>query len=198
MEKKIGVYMCTGCEIGASLNMEALSTLATDDSEVPVCKTHEALCGKEGVELIKKDIADEGVNAVVVAACSSRVKYDVFDFGNEVLLALHAEQRPPAWAVEALDELPSLMGQARQRESALERAMLDMAEALVLEHSVGEVFDGYVVAVDERRGRARVQIADPAVIDDVSADGRRLGEHLRLKVERVDVAERLVDFTVVG
>ena len=34
-------------------------------------------------------------------------------------------RKPPAWAVEALDELASLMGRARQREGALERAMLD-------------------------------------------------------------------------
>ena len=118
-------------------------------------------------------------------------------FGNELLLALFDDRPPPAWAVEALDELPSLMGQARQRESALERAMLDMAEALVLEHSVGDVFDGYVVALDERRGRAIVQIADPAIVGQVPPEGRRLAEDVKLLVDEVDVAERRVVFTVV-
>ena len=36
-------------------------------------KTCPFLCGKEGVELLKKDIADEGVNTLVIAACSRRV-----------------------------------------------------------------------------------------------------------------------------
>ncbi|MBW2740938.1 MAG: FAD-dependent oxidoreductase, partial [Deltaproteobacteria bacterium] len=38
------------------------------------------LCGKEGVEVIKKDIADEGVNTIVIAGCSRRVNYDIFKF----------------------------------------------------------------------------------------------------------------------
>ena len=139
-----------------------------------------------------------GAIASLYAHVTAPLRRLVDRFGNEILLALHAERRPPAWALEALDELPSLMGQARQRESALERAMLDMAEALVLEHSVGEVFDGSVVAIDDRRGRARFQIADPAVIDDVPDDGRHLGERLKLRVERVDVNERLVDFRVLS
>jgi quinone-modifying oxidoreductase subunit QmoB len=42
-------------------------------------KTHPFLCGKEGVELIKKDIA-EGTNTLVIAACSRRVNFDVFRF----------------------------------------------------------------------------------------------------------------------
>ena len=43
-------------------------------------KTHPFLCGKEGVELIKKDIAEMGINTLVIAACSRRVNYDVFNF----------------------------------------------------------------------------------------------------------------------
>ena len=86
MTKKIGVYICTGCEIGNALNTEPLLSLAKDELKIPVCKTHGSLCSKEGFELIKQDIAGEGVNAVVVAACSPRVKYDVFQFGQEVLL----------------------------------------------------------------------------------------------------------------
>jgi quinone-modifying oxidoreductase subunit QmoB len=78
MDKKYGVYICTGCGIGDALNIEALSGVAEEEG-LPV-KTHPFLCGKDGVELIKKDIADKGINTMVIAACSRRVNFDVFKF----------------------------------------------------------------------------------------------------------------------
>ncbi|HEX8947640.1 MAG TPA: FAD-dependent oxidoreductase [Dissulfurispiraceae bacterium] len=80
MEKKLGCYLCTGCSIGESLNIEELSKMAVNSLKVPVVKSHFALCGKEGVELIKNDVKGEGVNTIIVAACSPRVKYEEFDF----------------------------------------------------------------------------------------------------------------------
>jgi quinone-modifying oxidoreductase, subunit QmoB len=81
MEKKLGVYICTGCDIGSGLNIEKLSLVATKEYKMAICKNHPAMCGDEGVALIKNDIEAEGVNHIVIAACSGRVKYDVFDFG---------------------------------------------------------------------------------------------------------------------
>jgi len=78
MDKKYSVYICTGCGIGDALNIETLCGVPEEEG-VPA-KTHSFLCGKEGVEVIKKDIADEGVNTIVVAACSRRVNYDIFKF----------------------------------------------------------------------------------------------------------------------
>ena len=80
MEKKSAVYICTGCGIGDALNIEQLENLAADEFSIPICRNHPYLCGKEGAELIKKDMAEEGVNAIAIAACSPRVMYDVFDF----------------------------------------------------------------------------------------------------------------------
>ena len=53
MDKKIGLYICTGCSIGESVNTEKV---VNKNSAIPVVKSHFALCGKEGVELIKNDI----------------------------------------------------------------------------------------------------------------------------------------------
>ena len=86
MEKKLCVYICGGCSIGEGLDIEKLSLVATKEYKVPICKTHPALCGEEGVSLINQDIAAEGVNTIVIAACSVRVKYDVFDFGPANIL----------------------------------------------------------------------------------------------------------------
>jgi len=78
MDKKYCVYICTGCGIGDALDMKALCEVPEDEG-FPV-ETHPFLCGKEGVELIKKGITDNGYNSFVIAACSRRVNYDVFNF----------------------------------------------------------------------------------------------------------------------
>ena len=77
MDKKYGVYICEGCGIGESLDIEALKGVPEEEG-LPV-KTHPFLCSKEGVEFLKADIA-EGTNTLVLAACSRRVNYDVFCF----------------------------------------------------------------------------------------------------------------------
>ncbi|MGB5158401.1 FAD-dependent oxidoreductase [Desulfobacterium sp. N47] len=78
MDKKYGVYICTGCGIGEALDIDKLSGIPKSEG-VGIVKTHPFLCSKEGVELLKQDIA-EGVNALVIGACSRRVNFDVFRF----------------------------------------------------------------------------------------------------------------------
>ena len=85
MEKKTAVYICSGCGIGEALDLEALGKVATGEYKAPICQNHAQLCSPEGVELIKNDVANEGVNTIVVAACSPRVMYDVFSFDNSIV-----------------------------------------------------------------------------------------------------------------
>ncbi len=77
MDKKYGVYICQGCGIAESLNIEKLSEVASDEGYS--VKTCPVLCGKEGVDILKQDVA-AGVNTLVLAACSPRVLYDTFRF----------------------------------------------------------------------------------------------------------------------
>ncbi|TFG43547.1 MAG: FAD-dependent oxidoreductase, partial [Syntrophobacterales bacterium] len=77
MNKKYGVYICEGCGIGESLNIEKLSEAAEDEGYA--AKSCPALCSKAGIELLQKEVAD-GVNTLVLAACSPRVLYDTFRF----------------------------------------------------------------------------------------------------------------------
>ncbi len=75
-ESKLGVYICTDCGIGESLNIEDLQKIA----KAHICRTHPFLCSQEGAQVIRDDINNEGVNKIVVAACSQRVNYDVFEY----------------------------------------------------------------------------------------------------------------------
>ncbi|MCG8683301.1 MAG: FAD-dependent oxidoreductase, partial [Desulfobacterales bacterium] len=83
MDKKYGVYICTGCGIGDTLDMEDL--VDVPEEEGLNCTTHPFLCSKEGVELIQKDIDDGKVNAMVIGACSRRVNFDVFNFDGCII-----------------------------------------------------------------------------------------------------------------
>ncbi len=80
MDKKYGVYICTGCGIGDTLDMEALVEVV--EEEGLNCTTHPFLCSKEGVAIIQKDVDAKKVNAMAIGACSRRVNFDVFRFDN--------------------------------------------------------------------------------------------------------------------
>jgi quinone-modifying oxidoreductase subunit QmoB len=97
MDKKIGVYLCGGCGIADAVNMEKLASVATGEMKAPICRTHPFMCGKEGSSLITADMKNEGVNTVVVAACSPRVMFDVFSYGNDVVLERVNIREHVAW-----------------------------------------------------------------------------------------------------
>ncbi|MBT8239852.1 MAG: RNB domain-containing ribonuclease [Acidimicrobiia bacterium] len=118
-------------------------------------------------------------------------------FGNEVLLELFAGRRPSGDIVADLAEMPSLMGRARSRESAFERAMVDFAETVVLESQIGQVFAAAVVGLSERRGVAYIQILDPAIESSIDISGRLLGESLRVRLVSVDTVARTLQWKVV-
>ncbi len=80
MDQKIGVYICSGCEIGEAVDLQALTTVANKEYKVAKCLTHGALCNPEGAALIRQDVQSGEINCAVVAACSGRVKTDVFAF----------------------------------------------------------------------------------------------------------------------
>jgi len=104
METKVGCYVCKGCEIAQSLDVDKLIELATGEMKTAVGKSHDALCSPEGVELIKSDVAAEGLNRVVVAACSPRFFPERFEFGDSVLTDRVNLREHVAWCHEPNDE----------------------------------------------------------------------------------------------
>ena len=111
---------------------------------------------------------------------------------GEVCLAHAAGGDPPEWALEALPELPAVMAGATRRAQALERAVVDLAEAVLLEPRQAETFDAVVVERGDSRGV--VQLRDPAVRARCEGADLPLGQHLRVRLAEVDVAERKVVF----
>lgn len=105
MEQRIGCYICTGCGIGETLDIDSLVENGTDNITPAECRTHPALCSEEGLELIRTDIKDGGVNSVVIAACSPRVMTEQFDFDrNRVFVERVNLREQVAWSHEPGDE----------------------------------------------------------------------------------------------
>lgn len=96
MDKKLGVYVCSGCGIGDCLDTEKLAQIAREERQISVVRTSPAFC-LEDVGLIKGDIEREGVNAVVIAACSPRVKTSVFSFKSALVERVNIREQV-AWS----------------------------------------------------------------------------------------------------
>ena len=79
-DPKLGVYICSDCGIGEALDTEKLENIAKNQYRIEIAKTMPFLCSQEGAQIIKDDINNEGVNKIVIAACSPRVNSDIFDF----------------------------------------------------------------------------------------------------------------------
>ncbi|MGB5409038.1 MAG: FAD-dependent oxidoreductase [Thiogranum sp.] len=79
---KIGAYVCKGCGLGERLDCDELATIAQRDGKAQVVQQHDFLCSENGIKMIQSDIDNEGVNRVVIAACSRRAKSEAFNFEN--------------------------------------------------------------------------------------------------------------------
>jgi len=79
VEQTLAVYVCRGCDIGSSLDIEKLRTVATGELGIERVRDHPCLCGAEGRELIRQDVL-AGVTTPVVAACSPRCMTEAFTF----------------------------------------------------------------------------------------------------------------------
>ncbi len=144
----------------------------------------------------RPDRLEHAAIASTYAHVTAPLRRVVDRFTNEILLALAADERPAGRLLEALEELPSIMGRARQKERTLERGLVDFAEALVLQVQVGNQFDAVVTDVDADDGEIRLQLLDPAVVTHMKGVGPELGDTIRVRLDAVDVEAHKVEFAL--
>ena len=176
MDKKYGVYICTGCGIGDVLDIEALSGVAGEEG-MPV-KTHEFLCGKDGVAMIKKDIED-GVNTMAIAACSRRVNFDTFKFDGCIVDRVNIREQV-VWS------------HPRSEFPALEEDQKDD----------GEHFDRLQMLADDylRMGMAKIKkikLPEPYKLENSSNKILVIGGGMTGMSAALDVAKAGYDVTIV-
>lgn len=111
MAEKLGVYICAGCDIGKSLNVDELVEFAKKGKLANICpvvKKSAVLCSPEGKAEVEADIAAEGLDGVVLCACSPRVKWDIFQFGQGVQVERVNLREQCVWSFK---EDPAVPGQ---------------------------------------------------------------------------------------
>jgi exoribonuclease R len=165
----------------------ALLTLATRllrgagytafDGETPQVTTHSAV-------------------AAPYAHCTAPLRRLVDRYVGEVCLSLCAGRPVPDWVRAALPRLPEEMAAADHRAHALDRAVVDLTEAMVLQHRIGEVFAAVVVEAGPHGGA--VQLADPAVRGKLDESDPPLGRAVQVRLVAADPQKRAVRFVLVS
>jgi quinone-modifying oxidoreductase, subunit QmoB len=148
-----GVYICSGCSIGESLDLNRLMGVAQKEYKVPVCKIHPFLCGEEGVSIIRKDLAAGAVDSLVIAACSPRMKTAEFSFDSRVILDRVNLREHVAWSHAPKDEDSQMLAEDYlrmgivkvQKMEALEPVSAGISEALLV---VGGGITGITAALE--------------------------------------------------
>ena len=93
---------------------------------------------------------------------------------------------------EAFQRLQPVMDRANGLGGRIERAVIGLAEALMLQGHTGEVFDALVTDVDERG--ARIQLCDAPVVDRIGEDGLEPGSEIKVRLTQVDTIKRRITF----
>jgi quinone-modifying oxidoreductase subunit QmoB len=176
MSKKYGVYICTGCGIGDSLDVQALCDVPEEEG-LPV-QTHAFLCSKDGVGVIQKDV-DEGTNAIVIAACSRRVNFDVFRFDGAVVDRVNLREGV-VWSHPRSD-FPALTDEEKEDEENFDVVQM-MAEDYI------------------RMGMARVEkseVPEPFILETMSRKILVIGGGVTGMAAALDAAATGYEVTIV-
>ena len=137
MESKIGVYVCSGCDIDQALDVDELVKVAGKECKAPVAKTHPFLCSEEGVQMMKEDQKNEGVNRFMIAACSQRYHEATFDMGDDNIVVRAPIREYVAWTQNTKDE----KGEVDEDTQLAGEEYLQMYYAKIKKHGIPEPFE---------------------------------------------------------
>ncbi len=96
----------------------------------------------------------------------------------------------------AFARLPEVMAEADALGGQIDRAVVDLAEAVTMQSHIGEVFAAVVTDLDQRG--ARIQLGDVPVVGRVDAHGVRPGDDVQVRLTAADPAQRTVTFQRTG
>ncbi len=166
MSKKIGVYICSGCEIGKSLDIEKLCQLASSEQNVAVCKSHKSLCSIEGFNIINNDIVKENLDGLIIAACSPRAKTEVFDFPGNILLERTNIREQVAWCMEPGEEDTQMAAEDYLRMAVTKINNINLPSPFIAENIssdilvVGGGITGITAAIEGAKAGYKVHIIE--------------------------------------
>ncbi len=190
-EHKIGVYVCNcGTNIAKMVDCDAVVDCVNEQLDVTVARTYKYMCSNPGQEMIVQDIKEQGLDRVVVAACSPRMHEPTFrkvlqQAGiNPYYLEMANIREQCSWvhddraaATEKAKALTTAAVRRVARHEPLERRSVDMCpNTLVL----GGGIAGMTAALELAGGRLKVYIVERQ-------------DHLGGNVARVDLTAPYLD-----
>ena len=107
-------------------------------------------------------------------------------------LAIANGQPVPDAVTQAFAKLPPVMARADALGGQIERAVVDLAEAVMLKGCEGRVFPAIVTDVDERG--ARMQLRDQPVVARIAAHAIQPGDAITVRLVATDPERRLIQF----
>jgi exoribonuclease R len=107
-------------------------------------------------------------------------------------LALSDGRAVPDHVLAAFETLPQVMQRADAIAGQIDRAVIDLVEAVVLAGQEGTTFPAVVTDVDERG--ARIQLCDVAVVTRLSSRTVEPGDAVRVKLVEANATTRQVRF----
>ena len=107
-------------------------------------------------------------------------------------LAIANGRQVPAAVAAAFEQLPQVMGLAEGRAAQIERAVIDLAEAVMLKGQEGAVFPAIVTDVDERG--IRFQLKDMPVAARMPGDQAVPGAPVNVRLVAADPVRREIRF----
>ncbi|OQM76473.1 RNB domain-containing ribonuclease [Manganibacter manganicus] len=114
----------------------------------------------------------------------------------EAALALGRTGKWPDGAAETFRTLPPVMEMASQTAHRLDRAVLDLAEAVLLEGREGEEFAAVVTEVGDRG--AYIQLIDLPVTARIASKDLKETDAIRVRLDIADPEKRRTQFSLVG
>jgi exoribonuclease R len=93
---------------------------------------------------------------------------------------------------DAFERLPAVMAAADEKAGQVDRAVLDLAEAAMLQGREGTRFSAVVTDLDDRG--ARIQLTDLAVVSRIDGQGALPGDTISVELVSADVAHRQIKF----
>jgi exoribonuclease R len=118
-------------------------------------------------------------------------------YATEVCLAMVGGRAVPGWVLDALPRLPRAMSSTDRVAGAADRGAVDLAEAVLLQGRVGEVFEAAVLDRDEPNGKrpagGTIALDEPAVRAKCLGE-LPLGERVAVRLTAADPASRTVRF----
>jgi quinone-modifying oxidoreductase subunit QmoB len=212
MDRKLGVYICSGCSIGESIDVNALVNIAHKEYSAAVCKTHPFLCGEDGLSIIRNDLGQGLANSLVIAGCSPRTKTSAFRFDPQVVVDRVNLREHVAWSHDPGNEDTQMLAEDFLRMGIVKAQKMEPLEPLSNEISktilvVGGGVTGITAALEAADADYEVILVEkkPQLGGSLAAVKRHFPTHppyteleetgLQEKIDRVSHHHRIKVYT---